>query len=278
MRQPKLFCAGCSISDRTQTTHSYGDYLAEMMDYDYVHLAGGGGSNYRSIRQIVQAVGSGEATSDDMIVLQFTDVTRKELNSSFLSGTEHGKKLAKQHVDTCKIRFERHSALLNEGSSERLECQNIDVTPAGVYTRFKNNSEEYQLCEQDQNLHLHYFRYSFDPDLDLQNFMVQFRMLDAFLLFHNIPHVYNWEASGSTILNNFSQYYPGELPIEAGAKSSKHHFIMKEYWPGHRSLEYEKHQTEYHLVPNEDFIHYSILGHKTVARHLHTHIKKYYDK
>ena len=279
MRRPKLFSAGCSIADRTHTTHSYGDFLAQMLDYDYVHLAGGGGSNYRSIRQIVQAVGSGEATSEDMIVIQFTDVTRKELNSSFLTSTDHGNKVAKTHVDECNIAFQRHSALLGEGSSEKLQCQNIDITPAGIYTRYKNNSEDYQLTTQDQELHLNYFRYSHEPDLDLQNFIVQFKMLDAFLLLHDIPHVYNWEASGSSILCEFSEHYPGEMPIEdAGAKSSKHHCVLRDYWPQHRGKEYEQFQTEYHLIPHEDYIHYSILGHRTVATHLYTHIQKYYDK
>lgn len=278
MRRPKLFSAGCSIADRTHTTHCYGDYLAERMDYDYVHLAGGGGSNYRSIRQIVQAVASGEATPDDMIVIQFTDPTRKEMNSSYLTGTSLGQKLAREHTDSCQISFDRYKALLREGMSENLQSANIDITPAGVYTRYKNNSEEWQLCKQDQQLHLSYFKWAYDPALDLQNFIVQFRMLDAFLLHHNIPYMYNWEATGRSILFAFSEHCPGELPVDEESGSSKYHCILHKYWPEHRSLRYEQELTQYHLVPNEDWIHYSILGHKTVARHLHAHIKKYYDK
>lgn len=278
MRRPKLFSAGCSLADRTQTTHSYGDYLAQHMDYDYVHLAGGGGSNYRSIRQIVQAVSSGEATPEDMIVLQFTDPTRKELNSSYLSGTDHGAKIAKEHMNTCKISFDRYSALLHEGSSHKLQCPNIDITPAGVYTRFKNNSEVYQIAQADEHLHLAYFKYAYDPMLDLQNFIVQFNMLDAFLQQHKIPYVYNWEASGASILSEFNEYYPDDMPVPSTEKSSKHHCILRQYWPEHRSLKYETEMTEYHLVPHEDFVHYSILGHKTVAGHLYRHIRKYYDK
>ena len=278
MRRPKLFNAGCSIADRTHTTHCYGDYLAQLMNYDYVHLAGGGGSNPRSIRQIVQAVTSGEATSDDMIVVQFTDVTRKEMNSAYLSNTDHGDRLANEHVDNCRISFDRYSALLREGTSEKLQTPNIDITPAGVYTRFKNNSDTYQLAKADEVLHSAYFENAYDQLLDLQNFVVQFRMLDAFLQHHSIPYVYHWEATGGSILIDFATHYPDEAPLMGESGSSKHHCWLQDYWPAHRTALYEQEWTQYHLVPHEDYIHYSILGHKTIANHLYAHIKKYYDK
>jgi len=278
MRKPRVFSAGCSIADRTQTTHSYGDYLAEKMNYDYVHLAGGGGSNYRSIRQIVHAVHNGELTDADMLIIQFTDVTRRELASSWMSRTSSGRKMAQTHFNTVGIRREKEMSLMGEGYSENLDTANIDMTNRGIYTRYKLNSKDWQLCEQDHNLHTAIENYCSDIEMDNEYFTTQWLMLDAFLAQHNIPHVYLWEATGNTILDWWKTNYPDNSPVEVISGSSKHHMFINDYWPEHRNEDYEHNQTQYHLVPHVDYIHYSILGHKTIANHLYTHIKKFFDK
>ena len=278
MRRPRVFSAGCSIADRTQTTHCYGDYLAEKMNRDYVHLAGGGGSNYRSIRRIVHAVHDGELTAEDVVIIQFTDVTRRELGSSWMSRTTTGRNLARAHFNAVNIHREKAEALINEGFDYGLESPNIDQSKFGVYTRYKFNSKDWQLCEQDQNLHNAMELYCSDPDMDNEYFTAQWLMLDSFLKHRNIPHVYLWEATGNTILDWWKTHYPDNSPVNIHNGSTKHHCMIRDYWPDHRSSDYEQNQTQYHLVPHEDYIHYSILGHKTVADHLHTHIKKFYDK
>ena len=278
MRKPRVFSAGCSIADRTQTTHCYGDYLAEKMDYDYVHLAGGGGSNHRSFRQIVHAVHDGELTDADMLIMQFTDVTRKELASSWMSRTRIGRNQARNHFNSVKLARQKQLTLLPEGYSEKLDTVNIDQTNRGTYTRYKFNSKDWQLNEQDKELHTAIENYCSDVEMDNEYFTTQWLMLDAFLAQHNIPHVYLWESTGNTILDWWKANYPDNSPVCTNSSSSKHHMFIHDYWPEHRDTDYEQNQTQYHLVPHVDYIHYSILGHKTMADHLYTHIKKFFDK
>lgn len=274
----KLFSAGCSIADRTNVTHCYGDYVAEMLDREYVHFCGGGGSNERSIRLITHAVLNKQLTPHDMLLIQFTDVTRRDMPSSWLTHTAQGKKSAEHHVNQVRIAREKHTALAPESYHENMETCSIDISPQGIYTRYKMDSRLWQLTQQDMALHSHIEQYSSDEAMDHERFITQFLMLDSFLKQHQIPYVYVWEASGQTILGHWEQNYWGMMPIQCGDTSSKNHFIIRDYWPEHRSQKYEQEQTEYHLVPHEDFVHYSLLGHKQVANHLCSHIRKFFDK
>ena len=81
-----LCVAGCSFSDRTQVSHNYGDFLSDMLNMDYLHLAGGGGSNSRSIRLITESILSGELTPGSTVIWQPTEVTRR-LGRRLLTGT-----------------------------------------------------------------------------------------------------------------------------------------------------------------------------------------------
>ena len=50
MKYNKLAVCGCSVSDRTKVEHAYGDYLSAKLDIDYLHFAGGAGSDKRGFR------------------------------------------------------------------------------------------------------------------------------------------------------------------------------------------------------------------------------------
>ena len=278
MRKPKLFSAGCSIADRTQTTHCYGDYLAEMLDRRYVHFCGGAGSNERSIRLITHAVLNKQMTPDDLLLIQFTDVSRRELPSAWLTHTKSGKKIAQHHLAKIDIAREKFTALHGETYHDMLDTPYCDASPAGIYTRYKMDSHMWQENEQDRKLHETVQFTCSDEAMDHERFMSQFVMLDAFLKQREIPHIYVWESCGGTQLGWWEQNHWSKMPVQCGDSSSKNHFMIHEYWPEHRSREYEKEMPEYHLVPFEDYIHYSLLGHKTIANHLYSHIQRFFDK
>lgn len=73
---PKIVVAGCSFSDRTGVPKSYGDYLAELIGYEYLHLARGGSSNNRAFYILSKNIIDGKITSDDVVIHQYTDTNR----------------------------------------------------------------------------------------------------------------------------------------------------------------------------------------------------------
>jgi len=83
----KLVVAGCSFSDRFNDQNapsehpiesSYGDLLAERLSFDYLHLADAGSSNDCIWRKVTNGVMTGEITPDDIVLIQYTEIYRKE--------------------------------------------------------------------------------------------------------------------------------------------------------------------------------------------------------
>jgi hypothetical protein len=92
----KLLVAGCSVSDYTHVSKVWGEILADKLGYDYIHEAAGCGSNWRMWRRVFNAVENKLIHSSDIIVIQYTEVIRKEFWSPYqtelkpLNGS-HGK-------------------------------------------------------------------------------------------------------------------------------------------------------------------------------------------
>lgn len=81
----KLVVAGCSVSDRGNVNFCYGDKLAELLNCEYDHQGAGCGSNYRIWRVVTQKVLNGEITPNTLLVIQYTEPTRKEFWSQHVS-------------------------------------------------------------------------------------------------------------------------------------------------------------------------------------------------
>ena len=77
--KPKLFVAGCSVSDYTLVDEVYGEMLAEKLNFDYVHEAAGCGSNWRMWRKITNHIKRGNLTENDLLIVQYTTNERKEV-------------------------------------------------------------------------------------------------------------------------------------------------------------------------------------------------------
>ena len=75
----KLVVAGCSYSDRIQVDVCYGDILSTRLGTEYLHEARTCGSNYRIWRRIFEKVTNGEISQDDIVLIQYTEITRDEL-------------------------------------------------------------------------------------------------------------------------------------------------------------------------------------------------------
>ena len=78
----RLVVAGCSVSDYTEVNKVWGEYLAEQLSYEYLHLAAGCGSNYRMWRLLVSHIVDNKITADDTVIVQYTTPERNEFWSS----------------------------------------------------------------------------------------------------------------------------------------------------------------------------------------------------
>ena len=75
----KLFVAGCSVSDYTKVDKVYGEYLSEKLNYEYVHEGAGCGSNWRIWRKITNHILNGNLTPNDLLIVQYTTIERREI-------------------------------------------------------------------------------------------------------------------------------------------------------------------------------------------------------
>ena len=94
---PRLFVAGCSFSDyttdlgiRPDLIQTYGQLLAQKLGYEYWHEAAGCGSNYRIWRTISNHVIDGNLRPDDILLVQYTELSRQEFWSAIPDPTIQG--------------------------------------------------------------------------------------------------------------------------------------------------------------------------------------------
>jgi hypothetical protein len=83
----KLFVGGCSFS-ATSDAHDgrgdlYGDVLANSIGATFVDVSAGCGSNKRIWRNITNYIMNGELTSDDILIMQYTEKARTEFFSNY---------------------------------------------------------------------------------------------------------------------------------------------------------------------------------------------------
>ena len=75
----KLIVAGCSFSDYAEVSKNYSDFLSNSLELQNVHgYTSGAGSNQRIWRKILSGVRNKQIKSDTLVVIQYTDIIRKE--------------------------------------------------------------------------------------------------------------------------------------------------------------------------------------------------------
>jgi len=79
----KLFTTGCSVSTKNNCKTSYPEELAKLLNYELVDLSAGCGSNHRIWRLITKNIIEGNLTSNDILIIQYTEPYRREFWSRF---------------------------------------------------------------------------------------------------------------------------------------------------------------------------------------------------
>ena len=184
----KLFVAGCSFSNYTEVDKVYGEFASEKMGIEYRHLAGGCGSNDRSIRLIMSAILNGSMDPGDIIVYQPTESTRTEFASWSLTDTPDGK----LYMDSIWpwVKHEKNALL------EYTETNT-------VITRWKTDSHKWQ-PGKDAELHRAYEMYGTVYNHALEIERNKLLMLREFVNSRNINFTVLWTGYALDLLETYS--------------------------------------------------------------------------
>lgn len=161
----KLFLAGCSVSDYIvpEIDQVYGKILADQLNYEYIHEAANGASNWRIWRKITEYLMTGNLTPDDILIVQYTEITRDEFCTVI--------PYPPQPVPKSK------GELLHEPFNN------------STIIRFKVGTSQWQVVPEIRELFKAYEKYFVDVEFDLQRFKQQNFMFQSMLLQHNITKV-----------------------------------------------------------------------------------------
>ena len=125
----KIFVAGCSFSDWSQVEYNYGEYLGKILDKPVGFYTSGCGSNYRMWRKLVPAITSRVITENDLLIVQYTSVERKEFWTSFESSVPEdygshghpikGSPMREKYSDGEVIKYKVHAHTWQHNTEEK---------------------------------------------------------------------------------------------------------------------------------------------------------------
>ncbi len=240
----KLAVCGCSVSDRTGVRYAYGDYLAASLDVEYIHLAGGAGSDKRGFRLLVQAIQRGEVDSNTLVLFQPAECIRREL-PSHITEAEY----------LSNVRGVEEKNKKGEGATSV-----YDKTLTGQYVaRYKIDSFDWQSNARDKEMHLAYQEKPgcMNVDVDAEMLSVYWYMLQGLCDSKGINLV---------MIQDNARGWPPVL-------FRKHaNFEIKEEWFDQRLWldigdwwTQEQRSTVFALDPPRDSVHFSEAGHIQLA-------------
>ena len=192
MKKRKLFTAGCSISTRCNGKTSYPEELAILLNYELVNCAAGCGSNYRIWRMITKHIMDGNLTSDDLVVIQYTEPTRREFWSKFPKKKNWD--YAEDYDGGSVMRFKIDSYLW-QNTKEEVE--------------FLRTYEFNHLNDSFETENFHVYNFNFQHMLKSHNIKVVFIKttrisVPEFFTFDEYKNAFYYDTSNSEKVNNQS--------------------------------------------------------------------------
>lgn len=251
-----LAVAGCSYSDHTEVDRTYGEYLAEAIDYNYLHCARGGGSNPRSLFKLSQAIISGKLKENDIIILQYTDPHRKLLPS-----------------------IAPYEPIIDVPPDEPGRIEEHETLYGIAHTSdYKMGSYQWQAEKENRELHLALEKYAHNAVFEMEHMVVQHRMFESLCNENRIFLV--------PLLNRYVTYIPlnrrgsgdvlADIRNSFSPKAQNRTFYERDFI----RIGSAENPSEFDLGWGEtsdyyDSSHLSDLGHQTIAQNLNGHLKRH---
>lgn len=234
MSRRKLIVAGCSYSDYTKVDNVYGELLAQKLDFDYIHEAAGCGSNWRIWRKITKHVLNGNLTSNDLLIVQYTEILRNE----FWTRLEEPNNF-----------YKTKDGLLLSPSH--------DTEYDGIINRWKMNSHNWQVNDKLSKFHKDYEDYFVSDEFAYEQWKTHNYMFQCMLSMNNIPTIF----VNSVRINN-------ELWSRSLSDSTN---ILPTY-KKHMYVQSDRHSPK-HDLEQGDIWHMNSVGHEYEAENLYNHIQ-----
>lgn len=185
----KLFVYGCSFSARTQSHRCYGDYLSDLLDLEHHHHALGGGSNDRIWRLATKHILDGDIGTDDVILVQYTDIQRRE----FASHDTYYNQVCRETVASSRGIV---------GDSAQALQRNYGVFGKFYTTNYKSGSHAWQYGEINQQLHRIYEQACASNQFNLEYFCTRHNQFGALCDLLNLNLVVYWSSFTSTVFES----------------------------------------------------------------------------
>lgn len=226
----KLFVAGCSFSDFTKVEKVYGQFLAEKLNYEYVHEGAGCGSNWRIWRQITKHVMSGNLTPNDLLIVQYTGREREEFWSS----------------------LEQPAYAFEPNTVDHLTV--IDKYSGGNIIRYKAEAAAWQNNKEERNFFDEYEKYFVSINFERERFVTHNYMFQRMLLSNNINAIFIRAhrippLADSDILSEFKPYVFNEphkirehnlAPDDFGHMNQLGHQVFADWLFDHINIVYKE--------------------------------------
>jgi hypothetical protein len=235
----KVIVGGCSVSDYSgpDIERVYGEILAEKIGADYIHHGAGIGSNYRIWRVITKMVMNNEIDKDDIVLIQYTDITRQEYWSANIANENY--------------RFDQYKKI-----EQREQKYNGDIIrwKLDAHTWHKTYDEEQKFFKLKQDF---FTSSEFDEE----------RFEYNHFLFHNLMMSRNIKVA----------YFVPESPINSGIGGGMGAYSLDNIHLFNKNGEIhitEGMSFQYPGIHLQDMGHFNQRGHEYVAKVLEKFIKK----
>lgn len=166
-----LLVLGCSVSDYTWVDKVWGEFLAEHLNLNYIHQAAGCGSNWRMWRTAFNLVNTKQITSKDTIVIQYTEIFRREFWSP----------------------YQKTAQPLSGSNNKSFLTETYDD---GTITRYKLDADTFgQYTSSERNFFKLYNRF-INEKFELEQFHMMHNMFQSFMKDNNFANLYFLKVGG----------------------------------------------------------------------------------
>ena len=216
----KVIVGGCSASDSFAndpgTDSVYGQILATRLGADYVHHVASAGSNYRIWRKITQMVMNHQITKDDIVIIQYTQVSRQE----YWSASSKPEQFWRESLNAYQDKYMQGGSII----SFKAPADSF-LGKTKIEENFFKLKEQYFTCSGYDEERFEYNHFLFHNLMVSKNIKVAYIVPGGGMLSgYNSYYVHLFNKNGEIhITDDMAFWYPGEYLEDSGHFNQRGH-------------------------------------------------------